>query len=121
MRLDNRPLPTVSEDSEQFWASAKARALELQKCDTCGEFRYYPGSICHFCGSDAFTWTAIAGTGTIYSYTRLERAKGNPFENDTPIPIALRLDRDGEIGQRVTITYGDIDDHITLPLFTPAS
>jgi len=133
--LQNRPLPTVTDDNRRFWESAKQRALELQKCDDCGEFRYYPTPICHFCGSDEFTWTPISGRGTIYSWSVLERAKGNPFEHDVPIAIVLvtleegpvmmsnLIDYEGveiSIGMPVTIDYGDVNDEITLPLFRPA-
>lgn len=132
MLLTNRPLPTVTLDSEEFWRSAKQRALKLQKCDQCGEFRYYPSPICHFCSCDAFTWLPISGNGVIYSYSILERAKGNPYENDVPIAIVLvrlaegpvmmsnLLDYDNDqvaIGASVTIDYADINDDITLPMF----
>lgn len=136
MSMQNRPLPTVTQDSAQFWTSARERALQLQRCDQCGEFRYYPSPICHFCSSDAFTWTPVSGAGTIYSYTILERAKGNPFEGDVPIAIVLVALPEGPvlmsnlvdydpaelaIGQRVTLDYADINDEITLPVFRPES
>ena len=134
MFLHDRPLPTVTQDSERFWRSARERALELQKCDRCGEFLYYPTPICQFCSHDEFTWTPIAGTGTIYSYSVLERAKGNPFEDSVPIAIVLVRLAEGpvmmsnlveyepadlRIDREVTITYGDVNDEITLPLFRP--
>lgn len=134
MSMRNRPLPTVTEDSAEFWSSARERGLKLQRCDRCHEFRYYPSPICHFCSSDAFTWTPVSGAGTIYSYTILERAKGNPFEADVPIAIVLvelaegpvlmsnLVDYDPEritIGQRVTLDYADVNDEITLPVFRP--
>ncbi|HEY0117538.1 MAG TPA: OB-fold domain-containing protein [Cellulomonas sp.] len=136
--LKNRPLPQVAldyQDSERFWQSAKQRALELQRCDECGRFRYYPGTICHYCGSDRYTWAPISGRGTVYSYTTLLRAKGNPFEGDLPIVVVLVTLEEGpvmlsdlvdyepedlRIGLPVTIEYGDIDEQYTLPLFTPA-
>lgn len=135
MSMQNRPLPTVTQDSEEFWRSARERSLKLQRCDRCGEFRYYPSPICHFCSSDAFTWTPVSGSGTIYSYTILERAKGNPFEGDTPIAIVLVTLAEGPVmmsnlvgyepaelavGQPVRLDYADVDDEITLPVFRPA-
>jgi len=135
MSMQNRPLPTVTIDSEAFWKSAKERALKLQRCDQCREFRYYPSPICHFCSSDQFTWEPVSGNGTIYSYTVLERAKGNPFEGDVPIAIVLvelaegpvmmsnLVDYDPQklaIGQAVTLDYADVNDEITLPVFRPA-
>lgn len=135
MSLQNRPLPTVTLDSEEFWASTRDRAMKLQKCDRCGEFRYYPSPICHFCSSDAFTWTPVSGRGVIYSYSILERAKGNPFEGDTPIAIVLVTLEEGpvmmsnligyeaeeiRIGLPVTLDYEDIEgSDITLPMFRP--
>jgi uncharacterized OB-fold protein len=132
MFLPNRPLPTVTSDSAEFWSSARERAVRLQRCERCGEYRYYPSPICHFCSSDEFTWQPISGAGTIYSYTVLERAKGNPFEGDVPITIVLvelaegpvmmsnLIDGDPAdlaIGARVTIDYADVDGEVTLPVF----
>ena len=136
--LRNRPLPLVAldfQDSERFWESSRLHALELQRCDECGRFRYYPGTICHYCHCDRYTWTPISGRGTVYSYTVLERAKGNPFEGDLPIAIVLVTLEEGpvmlsdlvdyepedlRIGLPVTVDYGQIDDEFTLPLFRPA-
>ena len=131
-----RPLPTITEDHAEFWVATKAHELKLQKCDRCGRFWYYPGPVCHYCSSREFTWTAVSGKGTIYSYSVLERAKGNPFEGDVPITIILvRLEEgpvmmsnliDYEPGQLridapVTVDYEDVDDQVTLPVFRPAA
>ena len=131
-----RPLPTITEDHAEFWVATKAHELKLQKCDRCGRFWYYPGPVCHYCSSREFTWTPVSGKGTIYSYSVLERAKGNPFEGDVPITIILvRLEEgpvmmsnliDYEPGQLridapVTVDYEDVDDQVTLPVFRPAA
>ena len=131
-----RPLPTITEDHAEFWVATKAHQLKLQKCDRCGRFWYYPGPVCHYCSSREFTWTAVSGRGTIYSYSVLERAKGNPFEGDVPITIILvRLEEgpvmmsnliDYEPGQLaidapVVVDYEDVDDQVTLPVFRPAA
>lgn len=131
-----RPLPTITEDSAEFWASTRQHAMRLQRCDDCGNFWYYPGPVCHTCGSTRFTWTLVSGRGTIYSYSVLERAKGNPFENDVPITIVLVRLEEGPvmmsnlidhgddrptIGAAVEIAYEDVDDEVTLPVFRPAT
>ncbi len=131
-----RPLPTITEDHAEFWVATKAHELKLQKCDRCSRFWYYPGPVCHYCSSREFTWTAVSGRGTIYSYSVLERAKGNPFEDDVPITIILvRLEEgpvmmsnlvDYEPGQLaidapVVVDYEDVDERVTLPVFRPAA
>jgi uncharacterized OB-fold protein len=129
-----RPLPTIDDDSRPFWQSTKAHAMKLQRCNRCESFWFYPGPVCHHCGSTDFQWVQVAGTGTIYSYTLLQRAKGNPFENDVPIAIALiRLTEgpvlmsnlsdydadDVRIGLPVEVVYEDVNDEVTLPIFRP--
>lgn len=128
----HRPLPTITRDTSQFWESTRKHAMELQRCTTCEKFWYYPGPVCHFCGSTDFLWTKVSGRGTIYSFTILERANGTPYEKDVPITIVLvRLEEgpvmmsnvvDAEhdelaVDLHVTIDYEDVDDEVTLPVF----
>lgn len=128
------PLPTITQDSEEFWASTHDHAMKMQKCSRCGMFRFYPGLACHSCASLDFTWEPISGNGTIHSWTVLERARGNPFENQVPITIALvelaegpiittnltGFDaREPEIDEPVTLEYEDVDDEVTLYVFRP--
>lgn len=135
MKHITRPLPTISPDNEEFWKSTREHAAKLQRCNVCSHFWYYPGPVCHHCGAQDWTWTALSGKGTIYSYSVLERAKGNPYENDVPIAIVLvRLEEgpvimsnlvdyepaDLAIDAPVEMTYEDVNDEVTLAVFVPA-
>ena len=135
MKHITRPLPTITADTEDFWKSTHDHAMKLQKCNNCGRFWYYPGPVCHYCSARDWTWTEVSGKGTIYSYSVLERAKGNPYENDVPIAIILVRLEEGPvmmsnlfdyepselaIDAPVTVTYEDVNDEVTLPVFLPA-
>lgn len=135
MKHITRPLPTITADNEEFWQSTRAHAAKLQRCNVCGQFWYYPGPVCHHCGAQDWTWTALSGEGSIYSYSVLERAKGNPYENDVPIAIVLVRLAEGpvimsnlvdyepsdlKIDAAVQMTYEDVNDEVTLPVFVPA-
>jgi uncharacterized OB-fold protein len=130
-----RPLPTITADNETFWQSTKAHAMKLQRCNVCERFWYYPGPVCPHCMAQDWTWTEVSGKGTIYSYSLLERAKGNPFEGDVPIAIILVTLEEGPVmmsnlidyepgdlavDSAVTIDYEDVDDNVTLAVFRPA-
>ncbi len=135
MKHITRPLPTITQDNEEFWKSTKEHKAKLQRCNVCSKFWYYPGPVCHNCGAQDWTWTELSGKGTIYSYSVLERAKGNPYENDVPITIVLVRLEEGPvimsnlfeyepeelaIDAPVTIDYEDVNDEVTLAVFRPA-
>lgn len=128
------PLPNVTQDSAEFWASTREHAMKMQRCSTCHRFRFYPSLACHFCASLEFTWEPIGGRGTIHSWTVLERARGNPFERNVPITIGLVEleegpiittnligfgDREPRIDEAVTLEYEDVNAEITLYVFRP--
>lgn len=134
MALTTRWLPNVDADSRPYWESAKAHAVKMQKCSRCEEFRFYPSPACHFCGSLEFEWAPISGKGAVYSFTILERAKGNSFADLVPVAIVMVSLDEGpvilsnlieyepdelSIGMRVTMDYEDVTDEITLPMFRP--
>jgi uncharacterized OB-fold protein len=135
MKHITRPLPTITPDNAEFWRSTREHSARLQRCNVCGRFWYYPGPVCHHCGARDFTWTALSGDGTIYSYSVLERAKGNPYEDDVPIAIILVRLAEGPvimsnlfdyevadlaIDAPVRMIYEDVNDEVTLPVFVPA-
>ncbi len=134
MQPSSRPLPHITLDSQAFWESCKAHELRLQQCSSCGKHRYYPSEACTFCTSLEYEWVPISGKGEIYSWTLLERARGNPFEGETPFAIVLVTldegpvmmsnlvgfeDAELQIGQRVVVDYEDVNDAVTLPIFRP--
>ena len=59
----------------------------LQRCDRCGRFRFIPSELCT-CGSAQYTWTPIAGTGEVYTYTVVHRAPTPAYQADAPYVIA---------------------------------
>lgn len=133
-----RPLPRITEDSEPYWRSAREHATRIQRCTSCATHRFYPSRICHRCGGADTEWVPIGGQGTVYSYTVVERAGVGAFAERMPFTIVLvtldegptmmanLLDATGDdvvegvsIGMRVQMSYEDVTDDVTLPVFTP--
>ncbi len=56
-----------------MWDSIAKEAMELQTCSHCGALRYPPGPTCPRCLSTDFTWTPVAGTGRILSWTTFHK------------------------------------------------
>ncbi|MDX6393039.1 MAG: uncharacterized protein QOJ73_4102 [Streptosporangiaceae bacterium] len=116
-----------------FWESLRAHSAEVQRCDSCGAFRYVPKEICPHCHSRAATWTPIDGRGQIYTYTIVRRAPTPAYQAEAPYAIVhvtmqedfrmigttigISLD-DVRIGLPVRADYDDVTPEWTLLRFT---
>lgn len=57
----------------QYRERLEAGRFELQQCDDCRHFIFYPRMLCPFCGGSTLHWVAACGHGTIYSFTIIRR------------------------------------------------
>jgi uncharacterized protein len=118
-----------------YWDSLKAHAVQVQKCDNCGKFRYVPKEICNNCLSTDSTWSPISGNGEIYTYTVVRRAPTPAYQEDAPYAIVHVTMDEGfrmigsiknvdpetvRIGQRVKVAYDDATAEWTILQFEPA-
>ncbi len=125
-------LPQLTPMNEWFWTSGSDGVLRIQRCDDCGTFRFIPREICR-CGSFAATWTPVAGTGEVYTYTVVHRAPTPEYQADAPYVIAhVTLNEgvrmigwlecapgDAAIGMPVRVVYRHVDDDVSLFAFEP--
>ncbi len=73
-----------------MWASIRAKRMELQSCDDCGEFHYPPGPTCPHCLSMTLSWKPLSGRGKIVSWVVYHRQ----YFDDYPPPfnvVAVQL------------------------------
>ena len=127
----DRALPSRTPENARLWDSCVEHAMELQQCNVCSKFWYYPTPICPHCSSLEFTWAPISGKGTVHSFSWVHRPAPG-FEDQVPYCYALvELEEgpmvatnivnsaEGEVAidMPVTIHYLDVDPEITLPLF----
>jgi uncharacterized OB-fold protein len=129
-----RALPNRTLDNARLWDSCVEQRMELQRCNVCGEFWYYPGPICPHCSAIDFSWTPISGWGSVHTFTWVHWAAPG-WEDRVPYVYALVELDEGPIlatnivgttpeslaiGQRVKLHYDEVTPDITLPLFAPA-
>jgi uncharacterized OB-fold protein len=118
-----------------YWDSLKAHEIKVQKCDSCGAFRYVPKEICPKCHSTATTWSSISGNGELYTYTVIRRAPTEAYQAEVPYAIVhVTMDegfrmigslRGGDpenlsIGSRLKVAYNDATADWTILQFEPA-
>nr|WP_275431465.1 Zn-ribbon domain-containing OB-fold protein [Sphingomonas sp. BT552] len=120
--------------TEPFWDAAEEHRLTCARCGACGHFRMPPTPFCPVCRSQSIEWPTLPGTGTLYSYTIVERATLPGTEHTIPyVPAVVTLDgADGRrmvtnivdsaidavrIGAPVHVVFDTLEDGTVIPRF----
>ncbi|HZQ83300.1 MAG TPA: OB-fold domain-containing protein [Acidimicrobiales bacterium] len=61
-------LPEFDEETAPFWSGCARGELVVQRCDRCGRWRFPPRPACPWCRSFEFSWPAMSGRGTVWSF-----------------------------------------------------
>jgi uncharacterized OB-fold protein len=86
---DDFPLPDVDDPlTAPFFAGAARGELLITRCDTCGDYVWYPQDKCPGDGG-ALAWAAVSGRGTLFSWAVVRRAFLPAFEDRVPFVTAL--------------------------------
>jgi uncharacterized OB-fold protein len=126
-----RALPRLDADNRAFWTGGAKGELLINCCQDCGTFIHPPRPVCRHCLSDKVTPKAVAGTGTVDTFT-INYQKWRPGM-DVPFVIA-RVAIDGapgvylttnivgspvesvDFGDRVRVRFVQTED-VYLPMF----
>ena len=127
-----KPLPIIDPDTAPYWKASTEHRLLIKLCTERGKHHFYPRELCPHCHSDAVDWVEAKGTGCIYSFTIARRPAGPSFKPDAPYVVAIvDLDEGARmmtniigspvdsirIGQRVSVSYEDVNEEVSLPKF----
>ena len=131
----NKPLPHPNEVSQPFWDAAKRHELQIQRCNACGTYIFYPREACPECLAADLIWIPVSGKGRLYSYTIAQAPTHPAFTDDVPYVIAIVELEEGphittnlvgcqpdqvEIGMPVVASFEDVNEETTLVKFRPA-
>ena len=100
-------LPSLREDSAEFWKYAQIREFRLQQCSSCRAFRWPPAPLCYACWSFESTWVEGRGIGTLVSWVTYRRQY---FDQLKP-PYTVGLIELPEGPRYPSLLVGDVPDH----------
>jgi uncharacterized protein len=124
--------PTVTRDTEYFWAGTAAGELRIWRCGGCGLLRHPPGPMCPRCGATRPEHLVASGLGTVYSFV-VHHHPPVPGR-ELPFVVALVELEEGvrvlgelrgadpswvRVGLPVEIDFDRVDDELTLPAWRP--
>ncbi|GAC1421287.1 MAG: OB-fold domain-containing protein [Novosphingobium sp.] len=107
-----RPLPELTPENTAFWTGGAEGKLIIAFCDDCYAAIHPPQVVCPKCLSENVASRAVAGTGTVYTYT----VNHQPWVPGMVVPFALAVvDVDGAPGVRVTAeVIGTMPDRVMI-------
>ena len=129
-----KPLPHPNEVSRPFWEAAKRHELQIQRCNVCGAYVFYPREACPECLAADLIWIPVSGKGKLYSYTIAQAPTHPAFADDVPYVIAIVELEEGPhittnlvgcppdqvaIGMPVAASFEDVSAEMTLVKFRP--
>ena len=83
------PAPRPTDISKPFWDALRDRRILVPRCDSCGNWIFYPRRHCPHCCSSKLSWQEISGQATLCSYT-LARVPTLPeFAQPAPQNLAI--------------------------------
>jgi uncharacterized OB-fold protein len=100
-----KPYPVPDADTAPFWNAVAAGRLDVQRCQSCRRYVFYPRSLCPHCGGVDLKWATVTGRATVYSFTVVHRAPAE-FQAEAPYVVALV---DLEEGVRMLTRLVDVE------------
>ena len=133
--VTDKPLPRITPKTKPFWDALKAHRIDIQRCDDCRNWVFFPRLHCPKCFSHNLTWTTVSGEGELLTFT-LSRLPTLPeLADEVPQKLAVvRLDEgvhlnttlvrlaedEIKVGMRVRPVFDDIAPDVTLLRYTAA-
>ena len=120
--------PEPNTETQTFWDAAENGKLMIMKCKDTGKFYFYPRARSPYTLSDNVEWVEAKGTGEIYTFSVMKRAKIEYAiayvkldEGVTMMTNIVDTDLDAlSIGQKVKVVFKPTDGGPPVPMFTPA-
>ena len=129
-----KPIPRPSGTTRPFWDGLNERKVQIQRCDGCDSWVFYPRTRCPSCLSDLLIWREVSGQGVLYTYTLARQPTAPHFADETPQQLAVvELDEgvrmtstlvnvepsDIVIGMRLRPYFDQVTDAVTLLRYQP--
>jgi len=67
--LTGKPLPHPTPKTQPFWDALKAHRIDIQQCDACQRWVFFPRLHCPHCFSNRLSWKTVSGEGELHTFT----------------------------------------------------
>ncbi|MGX7679263.1 Zn-ribbon domain-containing OB-fold protein [Jatrophihabitans sp. DSM 45814] len=75
--------------SQEYWSRTAKGELAFQRCAVCKTFRHPAGPMCPNCAAFEDEWIAVAGRGSVYTFTIVTHAVHPALTASVPFNVVL--------------------------------
>ena len=130
----SKPIPVVTPALAPFFEAARRGVLTVQRCDSCGRFRFPPRELCPHCLASGASWLPVSGRGEVFSFNVMHQVYHPGFAAEVPYAVAVVQLEEGarmisnvigvkphelRCGMPVEVVFEKLNDEITLTKFRP--
>jgi uncharacterized OB-fold protein len=83
------PIPTQCPETAPFWKACNEGRFLVQVCNKCGKSQYPYRAMCCHCWSSDTRDVAAGGSGSVWSYSVVQRSRTEPFSSWVPYVVAV--------------------------------
>ncbi len=81
--------PLITKTSRPFWDALDEGRIEIQQCERCTKWVFYPRNICPYCGAMDLCWKIVSGKASLYTFTVAIAPVSIDFLEDAPLLLAV--------------------------------
>ena len=134
--MTDKPLAHPTPRTQPFWDALKAHRIDIQQCDDCQRWVFFPRLHCPHCFSRSLSWKTVSGAGELHTFTLARLPTLPELADELPQKLAVvQLDEgphlnttlvgveegDIKVGMRVKPVFDDIvPGEVTLLRYTAA-
>ncbi|UOQ84509.1 Zn-ribbon domain-containing OB-fold protein [Gracilibacillus salinarum] len=83
------PEPTITPITKPFWDSMEQKKFNLQRCEDCKHWIFYPRAHCPHCFGNRLTWQEATGKGRLKTWSIVHRASHPAWQSLTPYAVGI--------------------------------
>ena len=67
--MTGKPMPHPTPKTQAFWDALKAHRIDIQQCEDCHKWVFFPRLHCPHCFSRRLSWKTVSGAGELHTFT----------------------------------------------------
>jgi uncharacterized OB-fold protein len=87
--MTDKPLPQPTPRTQPFWDALKAHRIDIQQCDDCQRWVFFPRLHCPHCFSRSLTWRTVSGDGELHTFTLARLPTLPELADEAPQKLAV--------------------------------